>query len=59
MVGGDMILGNLAEDRNKWWAIVKMVLSLWVPYIFGNFLTSFYQEDCAAWCGLFPFVFSD
>jgi hypothetical protein len=59
MVRGDMDLGNLAEDRNKWWAVVKMVLSLWVPYIVGNFLTSFHQEDTAAWCGLFPFVFSD
>jgi hypothetical protein len=48
---------NLAQDRNKWWPVVKMVLSLWVPYSVGNFLTIFLQEDCAAWCGLFPMCF--
>jgi hypothetical protein len=22
---------DLAEDRNKWWALVKMVMNIWVP----------------------------
>ena len=26
----------LAQDRGKWWAVVNMVMNLWVP---GNFLT--------------------
>lgn len=49
--------GNLAEDKNKCWAIVNMVMSLWVSYNVGNFLNSFLQEDCPAWCGLFPVCF--
>lgn len=49
--------GNLAQDRNRCWAVVNMVMSFWVSYSVGNFLTSFLQEDCAAWCGLFPMCF--
>ena len=30
----------LAQDRDRWWALVSMVMSLWVPKIAGNFLTS-------------------
>ena len=45
--------GNLAEDKNKCWA----VMSLWVSYSIGNFLTGFLQEDCPAWCGLFLMCF--
>ena len=53
MVGwGIMDWGNLAEDKNKCW-----VLRLWVSYNVGNFFTSFLQEDCPAWCGLFPMCF--
>jgi hypothetical protein len=22
----------LAEDRDKWWALVNMIMNLWVPY---------------------------
>ena len=49
--------GNLAEDKNKCWAVVNMVMSLWVSYNVRNFLTNFLQEDCPAWCGLFPMCF--
>jgi len=27
--------GNLAQDRNKCWAVVNMVMSLWVSYSVG------------------------
>ena len=55
--GGNMDWGNLAEDKNKCWAVVNMVMSLWVSYSVGNFLTGFLQEYCSAWCGLFPMCF--
>jgi hypothetical protein len=28
-----------AEDRDKWWALVDMVMNLWVPQNVGDFLT--------------------
>jgi hypothetical protein len=28
-----------AQDRNKWWALVKAVIKLWVPYNGGKFLS--------------------
>jgi hypothetical protein len=31
---------HLAQDRNQWWALVNMVMSLQVIYRVGNFLTS-------------------
>jgi hypothetical protein len=31
---------GLAEDRDKWWALVNTVLNLLVPKSNGNFFTS-------------------
>jgi hypothetical protein len=31
---------ELAEDRNRWWAVVTGVMNLQVPFNLGNFLTS-------------------
>jgi hypothetical protein len=31
---------ELAEDRDMWWALLNVVMSLGVPYNAGNFLTS-------------------
>jgi hypothetical protein len=30
---------DLAQDRTRWWALVDMVMNLWVPWTVGN-LTS-------------------
>jgi hypothetical protein len=31
---------DLAEDRDRWWALVNVVMNLQVPQNNGNFLTS-------------------
>jgi len=31
---------ELAQDRDRWWALVGTVRNLWVPKNAGNFLTS-------------------
>jgi hypothetical protein len=31
---------DMAQDRNRWWALVNAVMSLRVPENAGNFLTS-------------------
>jgi hypothetical protein len=35
-----MDLMDLAEDRERWWALVNAVMNLRVPYNAENFLTS-------------------
>ena len=37
---GGMDWIDLAQDRDRWWALVKAVMNLWVPYSEGNFLAS-------------------
>ena len=31
---------ELAQDRDRWWALITVVINLQVPYNSGNFLTS-------------------
>jgi hypothetical protein len=31
---------HLAQDRDQWWALVNMVMNLWVPQKAENFLIS-------------------
>jgi len=38
MGGMDWI--DLAQDRDKWWALVNVIMNLQVPQNAGNFLTS-------------------
>ena len=38
--GGGMGWNQLAQDRDKWWAILNVVMNLRVPLNMGNFLTS-------------------
>jgi hypothetical protein len=30
---------NLSQDRDQWRTLVNMVMNLWVPKIFGKFLS--------------------
>jgi len=30
---------NVAQDTDGWWALIKAVMNLQVPYNVGNFLT--------------------
>jgi hypothetical protein len=40
VVFGNMGWIKLAQDRDRWWALVNAVMNLWVPENMGNFLTS-------------------
>jgi hypothetical protein len=31
---------EMAQDRDRWWALVNVVMNLWVQKNAGNFLTS-------------------
>jgi len=37
---GGMDWIDLAQDRDRWWALVSAVMNLWVPSNTGNFFTS-------------------
>jgi len=37
---GSMDWIELAQERDRWQALVNVVMNLWIPYIVGNFLTS-------------------
>jgi hypothetical protein len=39
MEWGDVDKIGLAQDRDKWKALVKVVMNLWVPYNAGKFLS--------------------
>jgi len=39
-LGGGMGWNQLAQDRDRWWAILNVVMNLRVPLNMGNFLTS-------------------
>ena len=50
--GGDWM--ELAQDRDRWWALVDMVMNIQVPLSTGNFLTScrtcyLLKKDSAPW----------
>jgi hypothetical protein len=38
--GGSVGRMNLAQDKDRWWALVNTVMYLWVPRKAGNFWTS-------------------
>ena len=45
---------KVAQDRDRWWALVNVVMNLRVPQIAGNFLTRcktsyFLKKDSAPW----------
>jgi hypothetical protein len=31
-------MSELAQDRDRWWALVNVVMNLWGPYNVGKFL---------------------
>jgi hypothetical protein len=31
---------KLSQDTDRWWALVRVVMNIWVAYNVGNFLTS-------------------
>jgi hypothetical protein len=37
---GGMDWIELAQDRDRWWALVNVIVNLGVPHNAGNFLTS-------------------
>jgi hypothetical protein len=37
---GDIDWKVLAQDRDRWWALVNFAMNLWVPLNAGNFLNS-------------------
>jgi hypothetical protein len=40
---------HLDQDRYSWWAVVKVVVNLWVPSSVGNFLTSLGTVSFSKW----------
>jgi hypothetical protein len=40
-LGGSVDWINLAQDRDRWWALVNKLMKLQIPQNAGNFMTSF------------------
>jgi hypothetical protein len=38
---------GLAQDRDRWWTLVSVVMNLQVPWNAGNFSTSYKPVSCS------------
>jgi hypothetical protein len=45
---GDVVWIGLAQDRNRWWALVNSVLNLWVPWNAGKLSSGLTSSDLSS-----------